>query len=76
MLFLLPESSAVIFWRALIFNRIRSAAKSNSGASEFQSLHSCEKDEISILQVPLCHKGVGVLCVSLCHVLFLSKPFD
>lgn len=35
-----------------------------------------KKDEISILQVLLCHKGVGVLCGSLSHVFFLTKSFD
>lgn len=32
-----------------------------------------QKDEISILQAPLCHKGVGVLCVSLRPVLSLTN---
>lgn len=48
---------------------------SNLVVSEFESLNTFQ-NEIPILQVPLCHKGVGVLCVSVFHVLFPTKPFD
>jgi hypothetical protein len=63
----------MIIGHVLIFNRTVSTSRFNSGLLSSKVSTVLKMDEIAVLQVPLGHKGVGVLCESLCLVLFSTK---